>query len=374
MKERKIQFDSKFILDLDAENEKRTYGFSFESFENEISKHQLFYEIQVHMQDSTGSGSYIIEMNRKNIYVNNEPPKSHIEKIANIAAQTIFPVRIKIKKDGQIDQIVNHDLIEKRWLAARKNIVSYYKGEKIQKVIAQIDAILLNGNHLKLSIEQNWFFHLFFKPLYINYGEKLQTKHIWQCPVFGNQFIEYGVVQSIKENYSDDDKVLINADGTAIDERTLEEIKSGFKFSKEKLSGTLPVTSFIESTMNVDYKLYEEDRSISSVIGTFNTKINENIQQKIQLEIYHLTDSSSYRPVSDVKKKEFFEMFQSWQTAGDENIIDVSKPKWQVPTPLQPKMQELSQEKIELFVGVGPDVKPYQSFGDWIKSIFKKNK
>lgn len=374
MKERKVQFDSKFILNLGGESKKRTYGFSFESFENKISQHQLFYEIEVHSKDVTGSGSYVFEINRKNIYINNKSPKSHIEKIANTAAQTIFPVRIKIKKDGQIDHIDNHDLIEERWLAARKKILRYYKGEKTAKVVRQIDAVLLNSNQLKHSIEQNWFFHLFFKPLYINYGEKLQTKHIWQSPVFGNQFIEYGVVQSIQENYSDDDKVLINADGIAIDQRTIKEIESGFKFSQEKLSETVPTPPFVESDMNVDYKLYKEDRSIFSVAGTFNTKIDENIYQTIQLEIYHLAESSSYRPVSDVKKKEFKEVFRSWQTAGDEDIIDISKPKWQEPNVLQPKIQKIPQKKIELFIGVGPDVKPNEDFWYWIKSIFKKNK
>lgn len=371
MENRKVRFDSGFILDWGAAPQKRMYGFSYASFENDVPKKQLFYEVEVSFKDTT-LNNCVFEIDRKTIYIDNTPSYSQIEKIANWAAQCIFPLRLKIKTNGELEQIIDHDEIRTRYRVARKEILEYYKGEPIEKIMTRIDTVFSNRDLLNKSITQNWFFHLFLKPLYIDYTQQLKTQCIWESPVFGNQCIEYGVVQSLQEHYTQDDKVIITMEGIATDERSIEEIRSGYHFSLAKFSGSEP--SFVVSTMNVTYKLYEEDRSIFSVNGTFDTTINENTQQKIQVEIYHLTESSSYRPVSDVKKKESRKVFQSWQTAGDEDIIDISKPKWQIPAAVPPKNPKLPHEKIELFVGTGPDVNLTPGFWEWIKSIFKKNK
>ncbi|KAF2336910.1 hypothetical protein [Flavobacterium daemonense] len=364
----KIKFDSNFTLDFGAANQTRVYGFLYENFQNDILKNQVFYEIEVTFKDF--NGNYVFEINRREVHINNKIPASKIEQIANVAGQAIFPIRIKLKRDGQIDEILNQNEIAKRWSIERKNIFEYYKGSNAETIISKIDDLFLDECRLMQSINQNWFFHLFFKPLYVSYSEKLRIKHIWKSPVFGNQFIEYGAVQTVQEKYSHDDKISINVDGISIDERTIDEIRSGYNFSKSKFSES--EAACVESKFNVDYKLYTEDRSIFSVNGTFDTKIDENTNHKIQVEIYHLAESSSYRPWSDAGMKENARIFQAWQESIDDDIIDFRKPKWQVPNTPKPKIPKPPGERIELFVGVGPTVKTDSGFWHWIKSIFKK--
>lgn len=53
--------------------------------------------------------------------------------------------------------------------------------------------------------------------------------------------------------------------------------------------------------MELQYKLYEEDRSIFSIIGAYNTKITETKTKTTQIEIYHLPENSSFRPLSKAK-------------------------------------------------------------------------
>ena len=374
MSDGKILFDSNFNLDLGVSSQSRSYGFSYENFENNVLKTQLFYELEVTIIDTSDAGNYFFEIDRKTIYINNKTDFSQIEKVADIAAQSIFPLKIKIKKDGQIDYILNREQIKDRYLSARKRILEYYKGDKIDVIIRRIDSLFLNDNLLDKFISKNWFFHLYFKPLYADYTDKLAKKYVWKSPVFGNQIIEYDVVQTLQEKYSDDDKVIINICGISIDERTVDEIIEKFTYSKLKYSEA--ELTPVESKMNVGYKLYKEDRSIFSITGTFETKINETKQQKVQLEIYHLSNSSSYRPLDDSIQKQNFKIFQSWQTAGDEDIIDISKRKWQVPNPNPepPKILGTPKEKIEFFVDVGSEIKINSSFWDWIISIFKKRK
>lgn len=369
----RVEFDSNFTINLGMTDQTRNYGFGYENFENNVLKASLFYEVEIAFRDITAAGRYVFEINRKTIYINNQTSYSQIEKMADRAAKCIFPILLKMKNGIEIDTILNYDEIRKRWIKERQNLITYYKGEKAEKVISKIDILFSDVNLLKQSIHHNWFFNLFFSPLYGSYTEKLHTKDTWKSPVFGNQCIEYGIVKTIQENYDTDDKINIHLDGIAIDERTIDEILEGYQFSKAAFSDTKP--EFVNSRINIDYKLYKEDRSIFSAIGTFETKINENKHQKIEVELYHLAKRSTYRPLSDAVLKQNFKIFQSWQTAQDDDIIDLSQPKWQVPTPKPEPLKILGtpQEKIELFVGVGPGVKVNPGFWDWVKSIFKKN-
>lgn len=378
MDNRKVKFDSNFILDFGAaSNQTRIYGFLYEIFENGIFKNQIFYEVEIVFLTDQYGNNCVFEINRKQIFINNKKSRSHLEQIADAAGQTIFPIRIKVKKNGEIEKILNQDAIIQRWKETKVKLLDYYKGEKITKAITKIDAVFYNKTLLENAIQQNWFFHLFFKPLYINYTEKLQYKYIWESPVFGNQSIKYEAVHTIKENYSIDDKININIDGIAIDERTIEEIISGYNFSKSKL-GTADLEP-IESQLKIDYQLYAEDRSIFSVIGRFDTKIDEKTNQTIQLELYHLPDNSSFRPQNDAAQKEGQRIFESYQKLresdkyGDNDkydyFFDLKKEFTNNPSKLIPEKVR-REEKIELFV---EEIIPKKKVSFWtkIKSLFK---
>ncbi|MCV9929313.1 hypothetical protein OIU83_16725 [Flavobacterium sp. LS1R49] len=369
---KKVAFDKGFSLSFGSSNQKRVYGFTYENFENDILKKQMHYEMEINFMQDRYANNCVFEINRKQIFIDNKAPDSKMEQIVDKAAQAMYPLRIKVKKNGEIEEILNSDVIGKRWLAIKEGLSKYYTGEIAFKVIDKIDAVLLDEDLLLESISQNWFFHLYFKPLYVAYGEKLRCKFIWDSPVFGSQFIKYGVVHTVAEHYDTDDKININGDGIAIDERTLEEIRTGYDFPKNKLAGGDEEP--VESTMNVDYKLYAEDRSIFSVIGTFETKIDENTQRKIQLELYHFPETSSFRPWSDFKKKESQRIFDSYQTKEEDDFIDyvaISR-KQHALLPKPEKILGPPREKIELYIHEEPVVKDEISFLGKIKSIFSK--
>lgn len=377
MDNRKVKFDSNFILDFGASNQTRIYGFLYEIFENDILKNQIFYEVEVvFLTDQYGNNS-VFEINRKQIFINNKKSRSHLEQIADDAGQAIFPIRIKIKKNGEIEKILNQDAIVHRWKETKIKLLDYYKGEKITKVITKIETVFFNDNLLEKSLKQNWFFNLFFKPLYVNYTQKLQYKYIWESPIFGNQSVKYGAVHTLKEHYSTNDTIHINIDGIAIDERTIEEIISGYNFPKSKLETT--DSEPVESQLNIDYQLYAEDRSIFSVIGKFDTKIDEKTNQTIQLELYHLPENSSFRPQIDAAQKEGQRIFDSYQKMTESDnyknndkydyFYDLNKELKNNPPKSIPEKINI-EERIELFV---EEIIPEKKVSFWtkIKSLFK---
>jgi hypothetical protein len=370
-----VVFDSNFSLNFGSANQKRIYGFCYENFENDILKNQIHYEIEVNILSDSYGDNCIFEINRKQFFLNNKAPDSKIEQMADKASRTLFPLHIKIKKNGEIEEILNAEDIKKRWQSAKKEILQYYKGDIIDKIVNKMDGILSNDNALKKSICQNWFFHLFFKPIYVEYTSKLRFKSIWKSPVFGNQFIEYGVFQTVNEQYDQNDKIIINAHGNAIDDRTVDEIIDGYHFPKKYYSEEQAET--VDSSMSVEYKLYQEDRSIFSITGTFETKINESLNKKIQIEIHHFAKTSSFRPWSDAAFKKSSKIFQSYQNKEDDDIINVAEriKKIQAETPKKERILGLPKENNYFYIHQEPvaEIKK-RNFTDKLKSLFKKNK
>lgn len=371
---KKVALDNGYSLNFGASKQKRVYGFCYESFQNNILKDQMHYEVEVNFLEDNSAHTCIFEIDRKQVYINNKVPDTKIQQIAEKASQAIFPLRIKMKANGEIEEILTSDAIKKRWFSTKEDLLKYYTGETVSKVVNKIEAVLLNDDLLKKSIYQNWFFHLYFKPFYTDYTEKLKFKYIWDSPVFGHQSIKYGVVHTLKEYYDPEDKININADGIAIDERTIEEIMEGYDFPKAQLAGE--EAEPVESNMNVDYKLYQEDRSIFSVTGTFETKINENTQRKIQVEMYHFPETSSFRPWSDAGIKESMRVFQSYQKFDDDDddIIDIAAAS-RKRGPKEPEPERIlgpPRQPIQLYVPEEEyEVKKKVSIWNKIKSFFK---
>lgn len=374
MDPKNVIFDSNFSLNFGSSEQKRTYGFCYENYENDILKNQIHYEIEVNFVTDKYGNNRIFEINRKQFFLNNKTPSSKIEQIAEKASQAIFPLQIQVKKNGEIEKILNNEAVKERWLLTKKEILHYYKGGVTAKIVNKMDSILLNKKALKKSIDQNWFFHLYFKPIYVEYTSNLRFKSIWESPVFGNQFIEYGVIHTIKDQYDSDDKIIINARGTAIDERTVEEIMEGYKFPKKYFSEDAGET--VDSNMNVEYKLYDEDRSVFSITGTFTTKINNGLSKKIQVEIYHFPENSSFRPLSDAVVKENMRIFQSFQNKEDDDIIDITESikKMQSESQKTERILGVPKEENYFYIHQEPVNVTKQSFANRLKSFFRKNK
>lgn len=372
MELKKVPFEDNFSLNFGASDQKRTYGFSCEDFENDVLKNQIFYEVEINFLKDRYGRNCVFEINRKQIYVNNKVADLKIEQITDQAAQTIFPLQIKTKSNGEIEEILNHSSVKKRWLDKKPHFQKYYKGEKIAKVIAKIDTLLLSDVLLKEFLTQSWFFHLFFKPLYVSYTQKLSFKHIWKSPVFANQSIRYDTVHTINEYCSATDKININIAGVAIEEKSIDEITSGLNFPKSKVAQIK--TEPVVSKMQVNYKLYTEDRSIFSIAGSFETKIDENKQQTVKTEIYHLPESSSFRPHSDAAQKAGQKIFDSYQNFDDNDqydyFFDLTKEAKKTSEPIV-KNPLYTRQPVELFV---EEIFPEKKVGFWtkIKTVFKK--
>ncbi|GGF16045.1 hypothetical protein [Flavobacterium limi] len=288
-------------LQINPFSQNRIYGLTCQNFENDSLISSIHYEIQMLCIHSYENNFFSYEINRKQVYIDNTAPDLKIEQIADSCAQAIFPVQIKISEDRKIVEITNHNDIKKRWLVIKDKLSKYYEGHIITQILNKVETTFSDKALLSESICKTWFFHLYFRPIYNTYTKNKSLNFVWESPVFGNQIISYDVQQTIEEYYSATDKLFINIKGKSIDKRSVNELLNGYSYPKSEMSGIK--TQPLESEMEIQYKLYGEDQSIFSVIGTYKTKITQKKYKTTQIEIYHLPENSSFRPSSQPKQK-----------------------------------------------------------------------
>lgn len=347
----------------------RKYGYCYQDFENEKLIKEVHYQVEINCTTRNTYNDFVFEINRKQVYINNEEPDLLVEQMLDKCSKALFPIRIIPAFDGSLSEIDNYDEIVERWHSFKKQLSSYYYSEVAYKILNKVQDLILNKQELEKSLNQDWFFHLHFSPLYIDYPLGTAQTYNWKSPIFGNQSIVYKTDHTIAEHYTATNKIVINAKGKSNDERSINEVLQGIDYPQAKLMDK--PYSTLESEMEVQYKLYGEDRSLFSIIATYTTKISESKNKIQKIGLYHLVEDEDFRPNSDIKSRRAQEQFQNFQTMGDEDIIDLSKRlKNDIPN-YQPDTFKSSQEKINLFVDEIPTVQRKSSLEKFL-DMFKK--
>lgn len=347
-------------------NKTRKFGYRYQDFENEKLIKEVHYEVDINCTTRHSYNDFVFEINRKQIYIDNKEPDLLVEQMLDKCSKAIYPIKIIPAQDGTLSEIDNHDEIVQRWRSLKEHLGSYYYSEVAYKILNKVQNLILDKQELEKSLNQDWFFHLYFSPLYIDYPQEAPEIYNWKSPVFGNQSIVYKVDHSIKEYYTATNKIIINAKGKSIDERSIGEVLQGIDYPQAKLQGK-PYKA-LESEMEVQYKLYGEDRSIFSIISTYTTKINDAKNKIQKISLYHLVDDEFFRPESDLGARRAQEQFKSFQTAGDEDIIDISK---RLKDFKYTSSSKEPHEKISLFVEEIPTVQRKKTL-EKLLGIFKK--
>lgn len=256
----------------------KTYGYTLENYEGDRIKNKIHYEVDTVYKENDYNLK-IIEINRKQVYINHKMPDVAIEQLLDKIAQNMFPIALEINDSGVIIAISNHKEIKKRWLASKEELMQYYKKEQSDAIINKADLYFNNEKQLRGMLSNNWFFNLFFKPIYNNSPEIQYTTKI---PFLSKRLVEYEIKQTMDNVYTKSGKVIINHIGKITDHRTIYEVLQ----NKTVLEKERPNIQHIQSEGNVQYKLNSADNSMFSIIGTFNTKMSNEKINKVQIEIY----------------------------------------------------------------------------------------
>lgn len=301
--ERKITLGNENYLSFHPERIRHTYGVLLKYPEKDISVH---YEIECRYERNAGDYHFLLSLNRKQVFVNNEVPAMKLYQMADVMVKAFYPVELYINKtDLEIKKIGNHAEIIERCQQAEEQLAVRYKGELADTFFKQFTKQYTNGNILTDRLMNELFYKLYFFPLYQRYTADFSVVSNFRFPFSEDQenpLLE--ITHQISPVYTDTELIKIDLKGSPLDEQ-----------------GN-PLSENMEIGFQASYYLYGDDHTISMITGK---AFYQTIMQKkstIEFEVYHLDAEKRNKelvtgnnvntltaPAEVEKKKSFWNIF-----------------------------------------------------------------
>ena len=129
---------------------------------------QIHYEIQIRFIKYTEE-NILLEINKKQVYINNEAPDIKVYEMASEMANSFYPIQFHVDNKGIITHIENHDDIVIRCKQTELNLQQNYKEEIAKKIIRNFNTDYTNPNNIMLALQEDIFLQLYFFPLHTTY-------------------------------------------------------------------------------------------------------------------------------------------------------------------------------------------------------------
>ncbi len=244
-------------LDLPVVSSEKTYGVVIKFLPKNL---QIHYRIKIKRTP------FHLELTKEKTYVNNQEIDKVIEQLFEKAEQILYPLQISVKKNGGLENIINHEEIAKRWKAdCLPKMKDYYQSETTDQILTQMNKVYANINLKKEMLGRNLFYKLFFLPVYGSYPQFFK-KDFLQVYFSGlTQEIGYGTELVLNKEYTTGNKIALKITGTE-DENL---------FNKNRTKGEA----------NLLYKLNKETGEIFSITGYLST-FEKNTEYKIDFQLY----------------------------------------------------------------------------------------
>lgn len=226
--------------------------------------------LEIHYKVNIKKETSYIEIKKNQSYINNKQINKVVEQMFEKIGETLFPLKLSLKINGEIDKIINVLEIQERWNNKTKpDIAQYYVEKGANKIISLCNSTFQNLNSRIHFLQNNIFYSLFFLPIYQTYPNYFKEGQINIYFSELRNFITYTICFNLEKEYSLDGKIILNVHG--------EEEKSPFNENKEK------------GKVQLIYKL-NKNHEITSITGFF-TAYNGVKQLKIEIQVYELKNS-----------------------------------------------------------------------------------
>jgi hypothetical protein len=223
-------------------------------------------DLQIHYKIKIKRTPFHLELIKEKTYVNNQEIDQIIEQLFEKAEHVLYPLQISVKKNGRLDNIINHEQIADRWKTdCLPKLKDYYQSETTDQILKQLDQAYANLNLKKELFERNIFYKLFFLPIYQGYPQFLRKSFLQVY--FSGLALEIGYETEflLSKEYTRGNKIALKITGA--EEENL--------FNKNRAKGEA----------NLLYKLNKETGEIFSIIGYLST-FEKNTEYKIDFQLY----------------------------------------------------------------------------------------
>lgn len=136
-------------------------------------KLQIQYEVNVKRKAN------FLEITKEKTFVNNQVVNKLIEQLFENAEQTLYPIQILQRQNGEVEKIENHGEIFQRWKqSGLPRLKKYFQSEITDEIINKFNKIFENIDDKRNLITQNLFLIYLFPLLFINTTLSFQNKEL----------------------------------------------------------------------------------------------------------------------------------------------------------------------------------------------------
>lgn len=250
-------------------------------------KVRIHYETELSFLNETGRDHFSFQINRRQVYINNQEPEKLIDQLADEMGKVLYPLRVEVNSEGFVTGIMNTEEIAARWQETRERLKTYYQGRIVDNAFSAMDSALLNKKSMVELIKSDWFLSMYFSGIYglKPYDFREFTKLPFPVLPF-KPMVSYRVKREITLQHTATKCLVIQCKGAVCEERSLEDIVKGAAMPVHK--AMFGNATEAKGAIAIRYILYHKDFSVRSVIAEIGFQMPDGLENNIEVEIYHL--------------------------------------------------------------------------------------
>jgi len=161
------------------------YGVLITFNEGEEDSNEVKYEVRITRLKPGKDEEPLFQIERiSDVFVNEILPDLVADRLAYAAGKVFYPLVITVDQNGGFQSIYNHQEILKRWQSVKTKVLDNFEGGLVEEYLERMEKQLANADSINLAFLNNdWFIHTFFKPLYKEYGQHRTAESVYKFPI-----------------------------------------------------------------------------------------------------------------------------------------------------------------------------------------------
>ncbi|GAA3508389.1 hypothetical protein GCM10022393_19360 [Aquimarina addita] len=204
------------------------------------------------------------------IFINDQVADLIADQMAVDCIESIYPVILKIDRNGLLEDVVNHEDILQRWEKQKKKKLQYYQGRIAIAYFKLFEQTLQEKELFFSYLQKDWFFKAFFHNIYSVYRDNDIDNYIDFSIIPNTKDVEYNVAK-VANKVLKNNRMRIEIKGKCSDARNKTELTNGAYFHIEDNKQKKPV----KGTFRAIYFLSPKTHKIDSLYMSCNLKLDE---------------------------------------------------------------------------------------------------
>ena len=305
----KVVLPKQNLFPADPKYINHTYGVLLKYPDTATSLH---YEIECKFCQHTYDNDFILSLNRKQVFVNDEIPEIKLYQMADQMAKAFYPVLLRVGRDDKkIKAIANYQDIAARCEQTYNQLSRDFDGDLASAFAEQYFRQYSNINTLTERLENELFYKLYCFPLYGSYSSELAKNSEYSFPfnTADNDPI-LKIAHRIEPDYTADYKIIVNLKSIAA-ASTESDLFDG------------------KVSFNAQYDLYADDQTVCSILGSAAYQGISGERNKIEFEVYHL-DPENRIPQPKAKEQQVTTAKQQDSIIIESDVREKKKSFWNI--------------------------------------------